>query len=112
MSVNALELDELWEAALADAGIAAVDAVLFALPGLESNYGYRAKAWMRGVTINDPDDTEALGSRLEEANSEPIRQLRRVAAWMDSRSLEGLGAILRHEFEHSIQLDAFGKGLQ
>src|SRR4051794_11944875 len=82
------------------------------MSGEESDLGYRAKAWVRGSLIDDPDDTVPLGDRLAEANSVPTRRLRRVAVWTDNRSLEGLAAVLRHELEHTIQLDVLGPGLE
>lgn len=112
VSVSENCLRELWEAALADAGVEPGDAFLFALAGRTSSCGYRAKTWLRGSVIDAPDDVDAFGERLAEANSEPIRWLRRVAVWTGDRSLEGLAATLRHELEHTLQLDAFGRVLE
>lgn len=109
--LGAEELAAIWEAALSDAGIAADNAVLFAFPGGQSNGGYQAKTWLRGSTIDDPDDCAALGVRLPVANEDMYRTKCRVAIWTD-RSPEGISALLRHELEHCLQLDAHGHRLQ
>jgi len=112
MSFDSGELRELWESTLRDACIDQADAALFAMPSNRSSAGFGAKAWVRGSVIDDAADVEALGERLAEANSGRVRNLRRVAVWTGGRSREGLAATLRHELEHTVQLEVLGEILQ
>ena len=106
-----MDLDELWRAALNDAGIDPGDALMFVFPGAGSKNGDTAKTWVRGVLIDDPNDCESLGIHLEEANSDWARAVCRVAIWTD-RSHEGVAGLMRHELEHSRQFDVHGEALQ
>lgn len=112
MAAGDEDFNELWHAALADACVDPADAVLFPLPGSQSSAGFGGKTWLRGTLIDDAADVEALGAYLIEANTHPARQLRRVAICIGGRSREGLAAALRHELEHTLQLELFGEILQ
>ncbi len=104
-------IDEIWRAALADAGIQYACATLFRVPGESSSDGLGAKTWAPGSTIDDPNDMVVLGSQLEGANSDLGRASCRVAVWID-RSPEGIAALIRHELEHNLQFQVHGAVLQ
>ena len=102
-----MDIDELWQATLRDAHIEAFDARLIKLPGERAPNGVSAMTWVRDDTIF-PED---LGGPVGDANDEEIRDLRRVAIWIN-RIPEGNAGLLRHELEHTHQYEDHGKGLQ
>jgi hypothetical protein len=67
--------------------------------------------WLRGTLIEDPEELAALGVHADDASSEASRGARRVVVSTD-RSREGIAAAMRHELEHSHQLEEFGATLQ
>ena len=99
-------VEELWQSALADAGIDADDAILITFDGQPPDGFPGAISWRRHSDIEDPAEMAAMGERLEDLNSDRVRQLRRVVAWTD-RTTTGLAAVLRHELEHTHQLELY-----
>lgn len=97
-------LTQEWAAALEDAGVDIGDVALLWRPGRPRAAGLEAASWMPG-TIIDPefDDDHEFIEMLLWGNSHGIRHLRRVMVWTE-RTPEGLGGLLRHELEHTIQM--------
>jgi hypothetical protein len=67
-----------------------------------------AASWVPGTTIDDPDEVEEFGTLFDEANSAGVRDLHRVAIWLESQPQEVTAALLRHELEHSRQFAEHG----
>jgi hypothetical protein len=107
---GAVDIDELWQAALDDAGIDAKDAMLFVRSGPQAPDGCRGKCWPRNDVIDDESDCRALGECVDRANSDAARAVRRVAVWIAGRTDEGIAAAIRHELEHSHQFE-WGRSL-
>jgi len=98
-----MDIIQLWQAALRDAGIGEKDAVLFDRPADKYSDGCSGKCWFPGDLIIDEQDREALGEDIDKANSAECKDLRRVAVWTEGRTDAGIAAAMRHELEHSRQ---------
>lgn len=103
------DIESVWLAALADAEIDPAGALLYCFPGSECG-GYNAHTWMRSHTISQDGALSDLSQTLSEMNDEECIDAYRVALWMD-RGIEATAALLRHELEHGLQLEAHGQRL-
>src|SRR2546426_8408936 len=97
----------VWRAALADASIQEDNALLFVFPGTQSAAGHSALCWLPGIEAKAISEGEPVQHALLAMNQEEGIGAYRVAVWT-TRSIEGLGALLRHELEHARQLEAHG----
>ncbi len=98
---------QAWEAALNDAGIDIGDAALIWRLGRPRPMAQQAASWLPASIIEPEfDDDHEFIHMLGWANGEEVRPLRRVMIWTE-RTPEGLGGILRHELEHTIQIAAY-----
>jgi hypothetical protein len=104
------EIEEVWLAALADAGIDADEALLYPLEGRQSESGYGARYLARHLELRSEDDWPELEPLLEEMNADECIDAYRIVVFTE-RTIEGTAAALRHELEHSLQREAHGQQL-
>lgn len=95
------DIEQVWLAVLADAGIDASQALLWTFPGSKSEReGWGAVYWTRGLDVCD--EGSDLSAVLSNVNDPKCIRAIRVGVWTD-RTLEGTAALLRHELEHAQQ---------
>jgi hypothetical protein len=97
---------EAWRAAADDAGLNIGEVALIWRQGRPRPTGQEAASWMPHSDIElEFDDDDEFIPALKWANRDPIRGLPRVMVWV-GRTPEGLAGLLRHELEHTVQIDA------
>jgi hypothetical protein len=105
------QIQEEWEAALEDAGLASEGCVLFLSDSTPLDEGRGAQWWEPGMTI-EPDDQLVTENLAAEANSPENRDRHRIVVrrpfTSDPASVARFSGKLRHELEHARQWDACG----
>jgi hypothetical protein len=97
-------LQEEWHSALDDAGLEVAQVRLYPFPGEASEDGSQAYHFAPGQELHyDPKFPDEAGCAIEDANKH--RDKHRVAVWRDAPT-PVLGAKLRHELEHAVQVEA------
>lgn len=104
------EIEEVWLAALADAEIHPDEALLYVLDGEQGSNGYSARYLHRGLHIYLDGEAEEIHPLLVEINDDACIDAYRVVVFRD-RTLDGIAALIRHEFEHARQRDVHGQQL-
>jgi hypothetical protein len=102
------EIEEIWIAATADAGLDVDQCLLYLLDGRESESGYSGWHFHAGLHIYEAEHFGAeVNGLLEEMNSEECIDATRIIVW-SNRTVEGIAALIRHELEHAVQNAAHG----
>lgn len=104
-------LDEIFAAAVADAGYAHDDAILFTFDAAQSETKFRGMFFRRGIDATD-DKIPELAPLLDEMNRPDVRDAIRIVMFTGGRSEEGAAAISRHELEHGRQFDNLNGDLE
>lgn len=104
------EIEEVWLAALADAGIGAREALLYPLEGRQSQSGFSARYLVRHLELQPEAAWPELEPLLQEMNDEECIDAYRIVVFTE-RTIEGIAAAVRHELEHSLQREAHGQRL-
>ncbi len=98
------EIEELWLAAVTDAGVDSDHAIVFTLPGTAATVErVGAMTWPRPFRI-DPGGSPELDALLPVMNGPECIRSARVALWT-GRANEGITGLMRHELEHARQYD-------
>ena len=105
------ELQELWLAALADAGIGEDEALLIPVGAAEDSRGNGACFWRRHEELDADGLPDEVRPFLDDLNADESLGAYRLSLATD-RTSEGAAALLRHELEHARQFDAHGVRLQ
>jgi hypothetical protein len=106
------ELEEIWLAACADAGLDVNECLLYVVDGRQSQTGYGGMHFQRVLHIYESEDLgDDINALLDELNAESRIDATRILVWRD-RTIEGLAALIRHELEHAVQNEANGLGVE
>jgi hypothetical protein len=102
------EIEEIWLAACADAGLDPADCLLYVLDGTQSQTGYSGMHFQRVLRVYESEQFgDDINAMLDELNADERIDATRILVWRD-RTIEGLAALIRHELEHAVQNDANG----
>lgn len=106
------EIEEIWLAACADAGLNVDDCLLYVLDGRQSETGYSGMHFQRVLRIYESDQLgDDVNALLDELNAEERIDATRILVWRD-RTIEGLAAMIRHELEHAVQAETHGQKVE
>lgn len=103
-------IEEVWLAALVDAGLDSREALLYVLDGDKDSNGYGGRHFHRYVEADRQGEAVELHPLLDELNHDECIDSHRVVVFRD-RTIEGVAALIRHELEHGRQQDVHGPRL-
>jgi hypothetical protein len=108
----ALEIEEVWLAALADAELNPDECLLYVFDGAESQTGYGGLHFARGVHIYESERFAGeVNDLLPVLNADERIGAVRILVWRE-RTIEGLAALIRHELEHARQDNSHGRKIE
>jgi hypothetical protein len=104
------QIEESWVTALEDAAVPVDQGLLYIFDGEQSQNGYGAHYFARGLLLQPDPDMPDVDHLLDDMNADACIDAYRIAIWTD-RTTEGVAALLRHELEHGRQREAHGQRL-
>jgi hypothetical protein len=103
-------IEALWLAALADAAIDPHEALLFVLDGDKDSNDFGGRHFHRHLQIYPEAEAIEIHPLLDELNDDECIDSHRIVVFTQ-RTIEGVGALIRHELEHARQQDVHGPRL-